>query len=227
MIGVNRMTNLEWIFLITFIGALITLLSSVTFLALFVVYKKKYKHLASEKVKSKSKKRARRKELKQLAKVKKRSLIAFITFFILALGLGSASGYTSYYQAVNLSDKDSKSVVSAYYLLEDFDKELQKAEKAENKEKSVDNIRSLSGRMASYGVLKASHLNKEEGQIVLNRYYNVVKELGVNGSSQASEIVENKEMLETFRKDIKKAKTYQAEVFKFYKVDEKSLAKEV
>lgn len=221
------MTNLEWVFLITFIGALITLLSTVTFLAVFVVYQKKYKNCALKRSKNKSKRRKQKKELAGLGKIKKRSFVSFICMFILTLLLGGAAGYTSYYQSVNLSKKDSEAVVSAYFLLEDFSKELEKSEEAKNKDKTYDNLKFLSVKMASYGVLKASYLNKEEGQVILNRYYNIVKEIGVNASSQSQEIIDNKELIENFQKDIEKAKGYQKEVFKFYKVDEKSLAKEI
>lgn len=219
------MTNLEWVFLITFIGALITILSAVTFLAVFVVYLKKYKKCASTKSKNKSKRRRQKKELARLAKIKKKNLIAFFCFLFLSLGLGAGTAYVSYYQAVNLSEKDSEAVVKAYYLLEDLDKQLQEAEKKEDK--TADNIRSLAGSMATYGTYKASYLNKEEGQIKLNRYYNILKEIGVNASNQSQNFIEDKELVESFRKDVKKAQGYQSEVFKFYKVDEKSLAKKV
>ncbi|MEG0256026.1 hypothetical protein [Vagococcus sp.] len=221
------MTNLEWVFLITFIGALISILSAVTFLAIFVVYQKKYKNCAAIKSKSKSKRRKQKKELLHLKKVKKRNMVAFICFLMLSLGLGAGTAYTSYYQAVNLSKKDSEAVVKAYYLLEDFDKQLKQADKGEDKEKTSDNLRLLAGSMASYGTYKASYLNKEEGQILLNRYYNIVKEIGINASNQSQDFIEDKELIETFQKDIKKAQNYQEEVFKFYKVDKKSLAKEV
>lgn len=221
------MTNLEWVFLVTFIGALIMLLSAVTFLAIFVVYRKRYKNCASKKSRNKSKRRKQKKELEALGKTKKRNFVFFILTFILSLLFGAAAAYTSYYQAVNLSEKDSEAVVSAYYLLEDFSKELKKAETTENKDKTYDNLKLLSGKMASYGVLKASYLNKEEGQVILNRYYNIVKELGVNASSQSQDIVNNKELIDSFQKDIEKAKRYQKDVFKFYKVDENSLAKKI
>lgn len=228
MIGVNGMTNLEWVFLITFIGALIALLSAVTMLAFFVVFQKKFKIASTTKTRNKSKKKKLKKEAKQLKKTKKRFLISFIVFLFLSLGFGGGATYTSYYQSVNLSEKDSESVVQAYYLIEDFDKQLVLAKSGKNnREKTVNKISELAGKMASFGVLKASYLNKEDGQIKLNRYYNIVKEIGINASSQSQDFYENEELIESFQNDVKKAKAYQKEVFKFYKVDEKSLAKEI
>ena len=79
--------------------------------------------------------------------------------------------------------------------------------------------------MASYHGLSASSLNKKEGQILLNRYYNSIKELGINTSSQAQDFFNNQELTDEFLKDVDKAKNYQSDVIKYYKVNQDELKK--
>ncbi|MFW7431152.1 hypothetical protein [Vagococcus carniphilus] len=222
------MANLEWILLGTFIGSLVLLILGLVFLFLVILDGKNIKKIKkSKKSRKKSKQKARANELNKLQKKKKKSRIAFIICLIFSILLGGAAGYITYYQSVNLSQKDSESVVEAYYLLIDFEKELKDVQNGKIDEKKfVDMARQQSSRMASFNSKRASELNKEEGQILLNRYYNVVKEIGVNSSSQLQDFTNDKELVEEFLKDINKAKTYQKDVFKFYKVDEKTLEKQ-
>lgn len=220
------MNNLQTIFLGSFISGLVLLLTAITLLILFIVRRTQIKKLKRLKTKSKSKRREQKKELKILAKSSKKYLISFIIFLFLSICLGSISAYVTYYQSINLGDKDKELVVKAYYLLTDLDKQLESISKGDvDQKKSAQNIQNLGGSMASYSGIVASDLNKEEGQIKINRYYNIVKEIGINSSGQSQDFFENKELVTEFRNDVKKAQGYQKEVFKFYKVDENSLKK--
>lgn len=220
------MNNLQTIFLGSFISGLVLLLTAVTLLILFIVRRTQIKKIKRLKTKSKSKRREQKKELRLLAKSSKKSLISFIIVLFLSICLGSVSAYVAYYQSINLGDKDKELVVKAYYLLTDLDKQLESISKGDvDQKKAAQNIQNLGGSMASYSGIVASDLNKEEGQIKINRYYNIVKEIGINSSGQSQDFFENKELVTEFRNDVKKAQGYQKEVFKFYKVDENSLKK--
>lgn len=218
------MKNLELVFLGTFISSLVLLLSAFTLLVLFIVRRKQIKATSKKKSRSKSKRREQKKRLEFLRKSSKRALIFFILF--LFLGISAGAGYVSYYQAMNLSEKDEKAVVDGYYLISDFEKQLEAIKKGDiDQKKAAENIQNLGGSMASYSGLTASELNKEEGQLKLNRFYNIVKELGVNASAQYQDFFDNNELVDEFLSDTKKAKGYQSDVFKFYKVDQNALKK--
>lgn len=222
------MAILEWVFLGTFIGGLLFLLLCILSFILFLINSKKVKELKGKKTRNKSKRKKQKKEIIRLGKSKKKSLVSFIICLLLAIGSGTAAAYVSYYQSVNLSDNDSKSVVEAYYLINDIEKQLKIAEEEkEDKTKVSSAIRKYASQMASFNSRRASELNKEDGQVLLNRYYNIVKEIGVNASNQSQDFYGNKELSQEFIKDINRAKGFQKEVFKYYKVDEKSLEKEL
>lgn len=220
------MKNLETIFLGTFISSLILLLIALTLFVLFMVRRGQLKKISKKKQKNKSKRRKQQKKIEELRKSSRRSLMFFLLCLFLGIGTGVGAGYISYYQSINLSEKDQKAVVKGYYLLSDFEKQLESIKKGEMEEKKVtQNIQNLGSSMANYNGMTASELNKEEGQVKLNRYYNIVKEIGINTSAQSQEFFANEELLDEFLKDTKKAQNYQKDVFKFYKVDEKSLMK--
>ena len=218
------MKDLQMIFFGTFVSSLLLLLLALTFLTLFVIKKQQVKKIKSEKLRSKSQRRKQKKELERLIKGSEKALVTYLVFLLLGIGTGGGAYFISYYQAINLSEKDKELVTNGYYLLSDFEKQLKNINKDEmDLKKSSQNIQNLGGAMASYSGLKASNLNKEAGQIKLNRYYNIVKELGVNATGQSQEFFENKELVEEFLKDIKKAQGYQKEIFKYYKVDDGAL----
>lgn len=220
------MNNLQMIFLGSFITGLVLLLTAITLLVLFIVRRTQIKKIKKLKTKSKSKRREQKKEIKRLTKSSKKSLVSFIVFLFLSICLWGVSGYVSYYQSINLSEKDQALVVKAYYLLTDLDKQLESISKGDvDQKKASQNIQNLGGSMASYSGIVASDLNKEDGQIKINRYYNIVKEIGINASGQSQDFFENKELVTEFRNDIKKAQGYEKEVFKFYKVDNNALKK--
>lgn len=222
------MAILEWVFLGTFIGGILFLLLCILSFVLLILNSKKLKEARNKKTKSKSKRKKQKKEIQRFEKSKKKSLISFIICLLLALASGAAAGYVSYYQSVNLSEKDSKSVVEAYYLINDIEAQLKIArEEKDDKGKTSAAIRKFSTQMASFNSRRASELNKEDGQVLLNRYYNIVKEVGINASNQSQDFYGNKELTDEFLNDLKRAKGFQKEVFKYYKVDEKSLQKEI
>nr|WP_242700643.1 hypothetical protein [Enterococcus sp. DIV0212c] len=188
--------------------------------------KRKIKQLPK---KGKNKKRNKRifQQRNRLKKDQKRQLKGFILSSMFAGLLAGGISYLSYYQSMNLSSNDSDVVVKCYYLLRDFEKEITTAKnQGDDEDKVQQNIRYLATSMASQGVKKASAINTEEGQLILNRYYNSVKQLGMNASTQTKNFYGNANVVDDFLADIKKAESYEKEAFNYYKVSQAAFEKE-
>jgi hypothetical protein len=94
----------------------------------------------------------------------------------------------------------------------------------QEKEKLEYNLRYLSTGMASYGLKKASIINSAEGQLLLNRYYTAMKQLGVNVSTQIKHVHDNTALIDEFLADVQKIRQYEQDVFNYYKVNSKTFA---
>ncbi|WP_227011205.1 hypothetical protein [Enterococcus wangshanyuanii] len=88
------------------------------------------------------------------------------------------------------------------------------------------NIRYLATAMASYGTKTASTINSKEGQLTLNRYYNAIKQVGMNASTQTKNFYGNAQIVDSFLEDIEKVKVYEKAAFTYYKVDETAFSEE-
>ncbi len=98
-------------------------------------------------------------------------------------------------------------------------------ESSENDEKLNANIHTLAVRMASFSSKKGSDRGTKESQLLLNRYYARMGQLGVNLASQKAEVLkEDQELLQSYTQDIERVEESQNKVLAFYQVDEKSLA---
>ncbi|MBP2099893.1 hypothetical protein [Enterococcus rivorum] len=193
----------------------------------FVRYNRQYKFLPKRKSKNKKKNRKIARKRRYLMKRKKRSFRFTIIFLLFSLILGGSSAYLSYYQSMNLTTDDSDAVVKGYYLLRDFEKQVQMgASKQDEEEKVQQNIRYLATSLASYGTKSASALNTQEGQLALNRYYNALKELGMNASTQTNNFFGNEKLKEEFLVDIEKAQAYEQKAFDYYKVNANAFSEE-
>ncbi|ALS01180.1 hypothetical protein ATZ33_07290 [Enterococcus silesiacus] len=221
------MTILDRLFIGGVAVAIVLFLLAVYCLIQYIRTRTKLSRLPKKRLKNKKKNKRIAKQKVQLKKVKKKQLTSMIASVILAGLLVGGMGYLSYYQSMNLSSDDSDTVVKSYYLLEDFAKELEIAKNKEDDEEKVrQNIRYLATSMTTQGIKKASGINTEEGQIILNRYYNAVKQLGMNASTQTYNFYGNAQLVDNFLEDIQKIKDYEKAAFTYYKVDESALSKE-
>ncbi|WP_207695247.1 hypothetical protein DOK67_0001207 [Enterococcus sp. DIV0212c] len=220
------MTVLDQLFIIGAAIVIVLLFLTAYFLIQNVRTKRKIKQLPK---KGKNKKRNKRifQQRNRLKKDQKRQLKGFILSSMFAGLLAGGISYLSYYQSMNLSSNDSDVVVKCYYLLRDFEKEITTAKnQGDDEDKVQQNIRYLATSMASQGVKKASAINTEEGQLILNRYYNSVKQLGMNASTQTKNFYGNANVVDDFLADIKKAESYEKEAFNYYKVSQAAFEKE-
>lgn len=221
------MTILDQLFIGGISVAIVLFFLACYFLFQSIRTQKKLTKLPRRKSKNKKKNKHIAQKRLSLKKGRKRSLISFSLSLISAILLLSGACYLSYYQAMNLTSDDSDTLVKCYYLIRDFEKELITAKAGEEDELKIQqNIRYLATSMTSQGTKKSSKINTEEGQLTLNRYYNAVKQLGMNASTQTNNFYGNAQLVDAFLDDIKKSETYEKAAFNYYKVDESALSKE-
>lgn len=217
---------LEWIYIGTLSIGSLSVIGLCYFIFRLISLRKNLKTLDKSKPKGKKAKRNKKRQKIALSRKKQSILILFIVSLLSSLIFFGSSAYIRYYQAMNLTPEDSKSIVTSYYLIRDFEDQLNLLkDKKDDQTKLEQNIRQLSTSMASYGTKKANTLNSVDGQLVLNRYYNSVKQLGMNASTQTKNFYGNSELVNQFLKDIQGAKDYEGDVFKYYKVDKAVLIK--
>lgn len=221
------MSILDWIFIIGIALAIVALLGSGYFLVQFFRMRGMLKKVPNKKFKNKKKNKRIAVKKQQLTKKKKKNLRLFFVMLLVTGVLAGGAAYLSYYQSMNLTTDDSDSVVKGYYLLRDFEEQIILArDKGDDEEKLQKNIRYLATAMASYGTKKASDVNSQEGQITLNRYYNAIKQLGMNASTQTKNFFGNQELVDGFLTDIKQAQDYEKAAFDYYKVNESAFKEE-
>lgn len=210
------MSILEYIFIGGVALMILSGLGSIYFFLQFsrrrILFRRRLK-----KTKGKKKKNTSLKRMKLEKKIKQSFYGALIFCFLTVLFAGVAM-FVSYYQSMNLTAEDSEAVVKSYYLLRDLKEQLELAD-SQSEESFQENIRLLSTGLASYGIRKASDLNSTEGQIILNRYYNGLKQLGMNASTQVKYIYGNKELITVFLSDVQRVISYETAVFDYYQVN--------
>lgn len=216
------MTILEWLFYICITLGLCLLILAVFCFVFWINKKKAGQELIKKKKKMKKHHYAKEKRL--VEKSKKKWLIAMIATIVSAFLLLGIAGYGKYYESMNLTSEDSDAIVKGYFLLNDMENELKKAKSGEeDPAKLAKKINYLATSMASYGIKTASTSNTKEGQLIINRYYTYLSELGRNMNNQSAKIKDEPEQIDSFLKDIQKVKNRQKKVFIYYKVDEANL----
>ncbi|EOL49006.1 hypothetical protein [Enterococcus caccae] len=216
------MTILDWFFIISLSLASIGLVFSGISFYLMAQTKKALKKVKRTKVSKKKRKQKKSKVKKMMQKSKKQRNWG-MALVILFLFSGFAAGYSLYYQAMHLSQKDSKAVVQGYYLMDNLEKELKTAKTTENDVKSGKNIKLLAGQLSSYGIYKATIRNSETGQKKLNKYYKSMKELGINLSSQPNDFFKNETLLTEFETDLTAVKKNHEEVVRYFNINKNAL----
>lgn len=216
------------IFIIGGIGlSLLLFLCSVFLLCLFFYHRREIRNFPPPPKRNKQKRKRWKRRLIDVKKGQKRRLKRLLLSFVLSLLLAGGAGYARYYQAMNLTRKDSDAVAKSYYLVRDFEKELEVVKKEEKMtNKTQETLRHVTTSMASYGIEKADSNNALEGQLLLNKYYDSVKQLGANASIQINNLADNDELAASFLVDSEKIKKIEKQILVFYKVSEEALKKE-
>lgn len=217
------MSLLDYSFVIALSCALLFLLLSLFYLIATFLTRKKLKPLKRRPPKNKQKRKRFLVKRRKLEKQKKKQRNLALFFMLLMVLTAGTAFYARYYQMTNLEAGDSEAIVQSYYLLDDVETQLTNIQKGENPEKSIKNLREVASRLASYGARRAYTGLNEEGQKDLNRYFSMLKDLGVNLNGQTVETLEAPGSLDGYFSDIKKVKENQSQVFKEFQVNEAAL----
>lgn len=221
------MTLMDWLITICLMLALLCGLFFAWFIFGFFQGKRKVAHLNSKNPKD-EKKRKRWKKVKQYwqQKTKSRRNIA-LSLFLLS-GVFAAISWSVYQvQRNTLSAENADTVAQGYYLLRDFESELQKAATAaDNEEKIVNNLKHLANTISSYGVKRASTTHSEQGQITMNRYYQTMSELGVNALKHIDRFYNNPNLVKEYQNDLKKVQKYESKIIQMFRINEEALQRQ-
>lgn len=220
----SMVINLEWIMVgAVSLGLICFVLGAIS---LTLLLQANYRESLLKKTIPKDK-RGRRKNRKKRLKqkeIKRINLRRGVILGIMGLSLSGLAGYINYYQATNMSKSDVENITTGYYILDQMAQQLKEVE-AETKsdEKMNDNIHTLSIRMASFSSKRASDQGTKESQLLLNRYYAKMGQLGINLSAQRVTHLREENLLESYQSDVERVKESQKKVLDFYRIDEKSL----
>lgn len=214
------MTVLDWFSIIAMASAILFLFFILVFFIIILKISKEQKGLGKIRTKNKKKKKKIFFQKKKLKKRKSKYIIWSIVFFLFAIGCGSGSYYTIYYQATHLGEDDQKAIVSGYYYVAQTSKKL---DQLDDSQETKQELQALSDRMAAFALNKADYRINSEGQNLINKYYDSLKEYGVNLSAKSQLLVTDKSVQEEFKSDLEKIKQNQDKVIKYFQINEQSL----
>lgn len=217
------MSMLDWSFVTLLSSALLFFLFALFSVVLSIITSRKLRRFKRRPPKDKRKRKQFIMKRRKVEKQVKRQRNSGITLFVLMLIATGSALYTRHYQMNNLHTKDSESIVQSYYLLDEVELQLNNIKNDENPQKSIKNLRELSLSLSSYGARRAYQGLTEDGQMLLNRHFVLLKELGTNLSSQTVDSLGKADTMEGYQKDVKKVRDSQQEVFKRFKVNEAAL----
>ncbi|MGO2099732.1 hypothetical protein [Vagococcus salmoninarum] len=222
------MLKIEWVVLISAALVILSLIMSIFFFSIYLRVRRRIQQTNNSKPQNKRKQKKWLRKLKKLDEAKKSSKKSMLLFLILFLVAGVSGGYAKYYQLTNMTSVDTENIVSSYYLLEQVEEQIGNLTESTEEISEVQlssNIHTLAVRMASFSSKKGSDRASEKAQLLLNRYYARVGQLGVNLSSQQyEELVLEDSVRKSFIEDITATKKVQKKVLDFYKISEASLS---
>lgn len=216
----------ELIFIVLISVSIIMLILSLFNLINFIIRNKKIKTLSYNLKRSKKKKKVK-KEIKFLTQQKKNSSKFFISFILLSsICLGGYFVTKNYFEK-NLSKNDMNTVMSTYFLINDYKNNLEDAKNENGDKKDITKkIETNSYKMSSYATKEPNDLLSIEGKRLMNRYFNSVSELGVNSVPVYQQFYGNPEVSDEFLNNINTVKQHEKELFKYFKIDESRIKKQ-
>lgn len=155
------------------------------------------------------------KKIENKKKRHRRSLILLLTSTLLFSGIAV---YGRYYQATNLGQADTENIADSYSLIGSVQNEIDNS--SENKSQAVLNLDVLARRLSSFGMKRSSARLTKDGQLMLNRYYNQVYQLGRNLNGNIGKIADDESLQTEFMSDIEKINGQQKKIFDYYSIDE-------
>ncbi|MEI5990602.1 hypothetical protein [Enterococcus crotali] len=217
------MSLLDWVFIGTLSSAILFGLFSLFSIIFLFSTGKQIQQLTKIRTKNARKRKKIKRTLKKAKAKRKKQRWSLVVCVLLVGILSSTAFYARYYQATNLGERDSEGIVQGYYLLNETKNQIDTLSESSSTEKSENNLRELAAKLSSFGMRGADGRLTEEGQRLLTRYYNQVKELGLNLNNQSVEILDNQEIRETYLQDLQKAQKTQSKIITYFKINESAL----
>ncbi|EOH94989.1 hypothetical protein UAW_02068 [Enterococcus haemoperoxidus ATCC BAA-382] len=217
------MSLLDWVFIGTLSSAILFALFSLLSVIFLFSTRNQVRQLARIRTKNARKRKKIKRVLKKTEAKRKKQGWNLVVFIMLACIMSGTAFYARYYQATNLGERDSEGIVQGYYLLNETKNQINILNESSNPEKAENNLRELAAKLSSFGMRGADGRLTAEGQRLLTRYYNQVKELGLNLNNQSVEMVENTQTRETYINDLQKAQKIQSKIITYFKINENAL----
>ena len=167
--------------------------------------KKKGRRLSQRRPKQKAKRKKWQRAKRRLEIQSKRNMKRGLLFLFLAMLLIGGASYARYYQLTNLTAQDATALAKGYYLIGEAQKQIEAVDKGSSPEKAAKNVKEIGAQLTNASIRKASTGMSVEGQRLLNRHFTMIKNLGVNLSSQTTESLNDSENRKNYLADIKKA----------------------
>ncbi|MHC5372208.1 hypothetical protein ACYSNU_00245 [Enterococcus sp. LJL120] len=88
-------------------------------------------------------------------------------------------------------------------------------------------VNQLARKFSSFGSYRGSPSLTEEGQLLLNRYYTKLAQLGNNLNQESNLVVTDATTREIYQQELAAITALQSEVYELYNINEESLKKQV
>ncbi|OJG54877.1 hypothetical protein RV09_GL003184 [Enterococcus moraviensis] len=196
---------------------------SIWYIYLGIQSSRKRQMLKMRRPKNKQKRRKLKKEILRLQKQKQRYMRSSFLLLLVSILLTMGAFYTRFYQQTSLSANDGEIIVQSYFLVDSIEKDIQGIQNGADPEKSQEKIRTMTALMVTYGNLPPSGSLTKERQQMLKKYYQGIRELGMNLNSQAARRLGDPKIVEDYLSDIKQLKQSQQKIFQTFKVNESAL----
>lgn len=170
---------------------------------------------------NKKKKRRLKKDTRKLKVENKKNIKRIIIYLVLGLFLLGSNFILKNYVSKNLLADDRETVIRAYFLVQDYTEDLNKAKNVEDERTAIEeNLSIMSHKLASFATAVPSDLVSIEGQRLLNRYFKSISELGINTVNLSNQFYDNSELADEYLANIELVKQREKEVFTYFKLEE-------
>lgn len=219
------MTIFDWLFVGLLSLAIVGGVLALWMIFLWVKDKQKYNRIFARRPRNKRKRKRWVRALKRTEYQKNRHGKLFVGLLVMTIVSSGVAVYGRYYQATNLGEADAANIANGYRLV--YQVETQVTNEEAPQEEIQQEIYQLSKRLSSYGNRRASSALTQDGQLLLNRYYNQLSQLGTNLNRDLAQIGSDSGTKEMYLADIDKITTQQEQVFTLYSIDEVSLQEQI
>lgn len=219
----------ELLFIVLISVSIIMLILSLFNLINFVIRNNKISRLSKELKRKKNikKKKIYKREFNYITEQKRSSSKFFIIFMVLSsLSLGGYFFSKNYFEK-NLSKDDMNMIMSTYFLVNDYEANLENAKNSKGETKELSKkIADISYKMSSYATEEPNKIISTEGQRLINRYFKSISELGINSVPIYQQFYGNIDLSNEYIDSIKIIKQNEKALFKYFKIDENRIKKQ-